>query len=196
MKQINTIRRFGKNLVHVIKRTPAMLVTNILLTYKCTQECLQCTIPEQNMEVSYISLNHFKLIIDRLANYGTQVVNLSGGEPLLHPNLSEICTIIRDKAFARVQLLSNLYASEKKIDQIIQLLLENKISLSCSFDGFGEVADQLRGASNVAKVVMNAMEKLDEQNKRLDKPILTAVNVVINQQNLHRVPEIIEYIEH
>jgi MoaA/NifB/PqqE/SkfB family radical SAM enzyme len=191
----NLIPRIGKNLINYLKQTPAMFMTNILLNYKCTQACLQCNIPQQDLNPTYIPINHFKLIIDRLAQYGTQVVNLTGGEPLLHPRLSQIFRLIKEKKFTRVQLLSNFYASEKKIDHIIKLLLKYRISLSCSFDGFGEVADKLRGAQDVAQIVMRGIEELDKQNRKLGKPILTAVNVVINQQNLHQVPEIITYIE-
>jgi MoaA/NifB/PqqE/SkfB family radical SAM enzyme len=195
MRKIKIIPRLGKNLLNYVKSTPAMFMTNILLTCKCTQNCLQCSIPEQNTNIPFISAGDFKLIIDRLAKYGTQVINLTGGEPLLHPDLPEIFRLVKEKGFARVQLLSNFYAPEKKIDQIIKLLLDHKVSLSCSFDGFGEVADKLRGARDVAKIVMRGMEELDRQNRKRGKPILTAVNVVVNQQNLHQVPEIIEYIE-
>jgi MoaA/NifB/PqqE/SkfB family radical SAM enzyme len=194
MKRMVTITRLGKNLVHYIKRTPAMFLTNILLTYKCTQSCLQCSIPSNKAEKPYMALEDFKVIIDRLATYGTQIVNISGGEPLLHPDLPEVLNITRNRGFSKIQLLSTFYASEKIIDRIIPLLLRNKVSLSCSFDGFGEIADKLRGARNVSKTVMRGMEKLDVQNKRLGKPIDTAVNVVINQQNLDQVPEIIDYI--
>jgi MoaA/NifB/PqqE/SkfB family radical SAM enzyme len=195
MNMIHIIPRIGKNLVHYLRHTPAMFMTNILLTHKCTQACLQCTIPLQESDPPYIPVDCFKFIIDRLAQYGTQVVNLTGGEPLLHPRLAEIFQLIKEKKFARVQLLSNFYASESTIDHIIDLLLKYKISLSCSFDGLGEVADKLRGAHNVAGVVMRGLEKLDEQNRKMGKPILTAVNIVINQQNLCQVPDIIGYIE-
>ena len=190
------IKRLGKNLAHFIKRTPAMFLTNILLTYKCTQKCLQCNIPEQKLDMPYMPFQHFKLITDRLAKYGTQIVNISGGEPLLHPDLPEILQYAREKRFPRIQLLSTFYASEKIIDRVIRVMLDNKISLSCSFDGFGEVADKLRGAKNVSKIVMHGIEKLDKQNREMGKPIDTGVNVVINQQNLKQIPEIIKYTSH
>ena len=116
MNSLHLIRRAGSNIANVVKRRPAILTTNILLTQKCVQNCLQCSIPANASENSVISFDDFKILVDRLARYGTQVLTLSGGDPMLHPHLAECIRYAVGKKFARVHLLTTLYGSERIVE--------------------------------------------------------------------------------
>lgn len=140
-------------------------------------------------------LADFKLLVDRLEAYGTQVITLSGGEPMLHPQLDECVEYAVNKRFARVHLLTTLYGPEKLVEKTIQLVLKTGISISVSFDGFGEVADQLRGVKDVEKRVSRSIDIFQHENTRLRKPVQTGANIVINQLNLHQVPDLLNYLE-
>ncbi|HOD53867.1 MAG TPA: radical SAM protein [Candidatus Cloacimonadota bacterium] len=178
-----------------LTRTPGFIMNNILLTYHCTQKCLQCNIPFMHSEVPFMEEKVFKTIIDRLDNFGAQGITLSGGEPMLHPLLEQFAGYAKSKSFKRVHLLSNLYGPEEMIEKTIETVFRHKLSVSCSFDGFGEVADDIRQAENVAQTVMNSMNKISAENKKLLNPIKTSVNIVISQKNLAQIPEILDYIE-
>jgi len=142
-----------------------------------------------------MTYDNFRKLIDKLSNYGTQVITLSGGDPLLHPQLEEFADYAYRKNFARIHLLTTLYGSDKQIEKTIAIILKYDLSMSVSFDGFGEIADQLRGAKNVAEIVKKNMWWFEQENKKRNKPLPTGVNIVISKLNLHQVPDILDFLE-
>ncbi|MDD3502189.1 MAG: radical SAM protein [Candidatus Cloacimonadales bacterium] len=180
---------------NLITRTPSFIMNNILLTYNCTQRCLQCNIPFMKSEVPFMEENVFRLVIDRLDATGAQGITLSGGEPMLHPQLDELVRYAKTKQFKRVHLLSSLYGPDDLVDKTIETVFRHNLSISCSFDGFGDTVDEIRQAKNVSDTVMKNMQKIVSENKKRAKPLKTSVNIVISQKNLHQIPDIIDYIE-
>lgn len=170
--------------------------TNILLTYKCIQRCMQCNIYENHEEPAYIPFNDFKKIINRLSNYGTHRITLSGGEPVIHPKFTKILEYLTAQGFLNTHLLSTFYLPEDKVYSLLDVIFRSGLSsMSCSFDGFGAVADKLRGAQNVSGTVKRSMEIIDEENKKRNSPLKTSVNIVVSQLNLHHIPDILQFIE-
>lgn len=195
MNSLHIVKRAFNNLKNFALRRPALLWTNILLTRRCTQRCLHCSIPVKSTDEDFMSFADYRFLIDRLAGYGAQVITLSGGEPMLHPRISDCVEYALGKKFARIHLLTTLYGSEKMVAETIETVLRTGISISVSFDGFGGVADKLRGGKDVARRVMEAMELFHRENQRRKKPVKTGVNVVISRLNLHQIPDILDYIE-
>ncbi|MFC1887557.1 radical SAM protein [Candidatus Cloacimonadota bacterium] len=189
-----TADKVRKNLRNIIRKRPSFLLAEILLTYNCTQHCLQCNIPERAGDDNVISVNNCLDLLDRLARYGTQGIVLSGGEVTSHKDYGKIIEYAASKKFIYRHVLSNLYFSEPKMADFISLILENRFNLTTSFDGMNEIADKIRGGKNVASIVKNNMEFLDEENTRLGRPIRTTANIVLSQLNLYQVPEMISYL--
>ncbi len=195
MNTLHILKRSIRNISNVIQRRPAILLTNILLTKRCTQRCLQCSIPVNATSADVMSLDNFKRVMDILEAHGTQMVTLSGGDPMLHPQLEECVAYAVSKKFARVHLLTTLYGPDKLVDRTIRTVLKYGLSISVSFDGFGEVADTLRGGKDVAKKTMRSIELFHQENQKRDKPVPTGANIVINKLNLHQIPDLLDYLE-
>lgn len=187
--------RLGKNIFNFIKRKPSFFYTNVILTRNCTQNCLQCVIPHQKDEKMTMRFSDFKLIIDKLENYGTQALVLSGGEPMLHPQIEECIRYAKSKNIKKIHLLTTLYGTEQMIAKTIKLIFKYGLSISCSFDAIDDKADILRGRKDVARQVKQNIAKINKMNSKLKKPITTGVNVVISQLNVYQIPEIINYME-
>jgi MoaA/NifB/PqqE/SkfB family radical SAM enzyme len=188
-------RRLGRNFNHLIHNRPAIFFTNILLTYQCTQRCLQCTIPALAHDHPRITFDNFRLIIDKLDHYGTQGITISGGEPMAHPDLPDMLAYAAGKSFTNIHLLTTLYASGNLVDRTLDAVFANDISLSCSFDGFGEVADTLRGGHDVARRVLSGIDQFNRRNKNRKRPLGAFLNIVISQSNLYQIPEILRMAE-
>lgn len=185
-----------RNLIkNLILRRPSFVMNNILLTYHCTQKCLQCNIPFMESDVPFMKEEVFRTVIDKLDAYGAQGISLSGGEPMLHPELDSFAGYAKSKNFRRVHLLSNLYGPDDLVEKTIETIFRHRLSVSCSFDGFGEIADDIRQAENVSETVMKSMKKINDLNKKSANPVKTSVNIVISQKNLHQIPEILDFIE-
>ncbi len=190
------IRRSFSTFNHVINRRPAMLLTNILVSMRCTQRCRQCNIYEYEGGPVNFTLADFIRCIDILERHGTQFVSLSGGEPMVNPELDNMIRYASGKNFLNLQLLTNLYAKETVVNRIIDTVLETGTSIQVSFDGFGETVDKLRGAKNIADTVIRGIERIDSLNSSLTKPVRTSLNVVISKQNMEQLPEILDFIAH
>lgn len=189
------LKKLAQNITHMVKRRPAFLIAEILLTYHCTQRCLQCNIPQRASAGNVITTKNFQLILQRLAAYGTHGIVLSGGEPLLHPQIETLIEHTAGKGFLYRHMLSNLYIDKAKIKRITPLLLNHKINLTCSFDGLDGTADLIRGSKHTAQTVMANMEYLDAQNKKMGRPIKTSANIVISALNLEQIPATLDYLE-
>jgi len=138
-------------------------------------------------------MEYFVFLIDRLDRHGTQFISLSGGEPLLHPRLTECIRFAAEKQFVHVQLLTTLYASQTVVEKTIPALLKTGTGIQVSFDGFDEVADRLRGAPHVSDTVRWGMNLLTRENRKCRRPIRTSANIVVSRLNLHQVPDILRY---
>jgi len=103
---------------------------------------------------------------------------LSGGEPLLHPQFGEVCSIVRGLN-GYVALSSNGIL----VPQYIGLFRRND-GIQISIDGDNRVHDFIRGAGSYEKAV-RALQLLDENNIR------HSISFTANKQNLKCIDHII-----
>jgi len=153
----------------------------LLLTYRCNLSCTHCYLrssPFRNEYLKYSSIIKFLDITD-----GTTLmeVDLSGGEPLTHPNFMDI--IYRLKANNKFSvgivtngtlLNDNIISELKRMNiDVVQLSLESIIP---------EEHDLIRGKGNY-KVVMDKINKLIKAN------IPVGLTITLNKINIHQLRE-------
>lgn len=155
---------------------------------------MQCGIPAQS-DGSFIDLGHFETILQKLKQHGNKRITLTGGEAAIHPHLEEIFRLLAKYEFTNTALLTNLYYSEALQDRVIDLACKYDIGINTSYDGLEDVADKLRGATDVQSIVEEGMRKINEARKRGDYSHRPTATVVISQINLHQIPEIIQRIK-
>lgn len=195
MNYFRLLRNLPRNVKRLLLREPGWIIPNLLVTYHCTQRCLQCSIPLKACQEMVITPKQVELICDKLLAHGTQGISISGGDPLAHPHLLDILKQVSDRRFAFTHLLTNLYGNSKLIDELIPVLISHRIHLTTSFDGFDDIADKIRGGTDVSRRVQDAMEKITIENAKARRPVQTRATVVISQLNLHQINEIISYLE-
>jgi MoaA/NifB/PqqE/SkfB family radical SAM enzyme len=142
-----------------------------------------------------MSFDDYRQIIDKLDTHGSQFIVISGGEPMLHPELPEFIRYAAGKQFARIHLLTTLYGPDHLIKRAVQAVLDNGISLSISFDGLGPVADDIRGAKNVSERVKSSIEFMKKEMMRRNKKVHCGVSVVLSELNIHQISGILTYLE-
>jgi sulfatase maturation enzyme AslB (radical SAM superfamily) len=144
-------------------------------------------------ESSDITYQDFKKYMEYIKPYKFLSLTISGGEPTMVKDMPEIIQeSVKHFPFG-VSLITNLYGKSKRFYNIIETALKNNLKISVSFDGFGEVADKLRGAKNVSDTVMKNIEWTNEKKKELGSKSKLTLHTVINDENLHQVNEIIDY---
>src|SRR5262250_853856 len=95
-RQVNVMhRRFRewKMIAKGLLSTDHPVLAHIIPMRRCNLACAYCN--EYDDVSKPVPLEVMKARLDRLASLGTTVVSISGGEPLMHPELDEIIRHIR-----------------------------------------------------------------------------------------------------
>ncbi|MCX7047350.1 MAG: radical SAM protein [Candidatus Sumerlaeota bacterium] len=107
-----------------------------------------------------MSLDEFRFILDRLleAERQVDVLNLSGGEPLLHPRFLDLL----DEALARTKIVRTSVSTNGMAfltrPELLRELRDRNVVVSLQFDGFSERAYQ----------ILRGRALLDEKRRILD----------------------------
>ena len=92
------------------------IVAHIIPTRRCNLSCAYCN--EYDSSSKPVPTAEMFRRVDRLAALGTSVITISGGEPLLHPELEQIIRRIRNHGLI-VTLITNGYLlTPKRIQQL------------------------------------------------------------------------------
>ncbi|MBD2388788.1 radical SAM protein [Cylindrospermum sp. FACHB-282] len=174
-------------------------ITVVEVTDKCNLSCPICYADSGAEEVSDISqqtrrhrsLEHITMMIDAVvANEGEpQIVQISGGEPTMHPEFFEILDIAKSRPIKHLMINTNglRIAKDKSFcDRLSQYMPGIEIYLQ--FDSFeAEALQELRGA-DLRGVREKAIAHLNEYN------ISTTLVVTLKKGlNDHEIGKIIEY---
>ncbi|MFH1810510.1 MAG: radical SAM protein [Pseudomonadota bacterium] len=115
----------------------------IFLTDRCNGKCVACPI-HQTGGTHQLSLDQIVQIRKEASRLGTMMVLLSGGEPLMHPDILSIINELENKGRMRVNLSTN--GSLVNAEMARQLGAVNLTSICVSVESPSrEVHDALRG---------------------------------------------------
>lgn len=98
--------REARALAHAFQWPQRPIVAQIIPTRRCNLSCTYCN--EFDRGSDPVPLEDLRQRIDRLADLGTTIITLSGGEPLLHPEVDGIVRHIRRRG-AIATLITNGY---------------------------------------------------------------------------------------
>jgi MoaA/NifB/PqqE/SkfB family radical SAM enzyme len=102
------VRRFreARMFAKAMHSTRHPILAQIIPIRRCNLACAYCN--EYDAVSPPVPLEEMLRRIDRLADLGTTIITLSGGEPLLHPDLDELIRHIRQRG-AIATLITNGY---------------------------------------------------------------------------------------
>ena len=108
-RRLRTLRRRFRELrvlARAFQSPQHPIVAQIIPTRRCNLSCTYCNEFDHTSEP--VPLEDLRQRIDTLAALGTGILTLSGGEPLLHPDVDEIVRHIRKRG-AIATLITNAY---------------------------------------------------------------------------------------
>ena len=133
----------------------------ISITNRCNCRCPHCYAADENGALAdEISFPAFGDIIGQLKETGIRRVRLTGGEPLLHPDLENILRLLYNEQMRLELLYTNGILLNKHILGLLGRF-EPKPIVRVSFDGFG-VHDWMRGRNGAEHETLNALSLLKE----------------------------------
>lgn len=122
------------------------------ITHLCNLRCTHCYQEEYNnhmpKEDFYAALDKFEEFMKNKPLRGQ--INLTGGEPLLHPNFFEFASEIRRRGFLLAILTNGTLIDEETAKKIKAL---SPVFVQVSLDGIKESHDKVRGDGNFDKAL-------------------------------------------
>ncbi|MDP6932227.1 MAG: glycosyltransferase, partial [Myxococcota bacterium] len=167
---------------HLPSREVSKPLTLLLLINRgCNLRCTFCDLwdrPEQmNVQEQLIPL------LDDARSIGTETLVITGGEPLLHPDLFVGVRAARERGLA-VNITSNGTLVSRRWDE---LCASGVNSVSLSLDGLESTHDRLRGRKGSWRTTMGALDRLAEE-----PDIGVSVYFVVTRDNIDELPRVFD----
>ncbi len=157
-------------------------------TRSCNLSCVHCRAAAHNgpYEGELNTDESFKLL-DQIAETGSPIIILTGGEPLLRPDIFEIAAHGTKKGLRMVMAPNGTLITE----EIAKKMADSGIKrISISLDGADEKShDTFRGVDGAYKGAMNGIDHAKKAG------IEFQINTTITKKNLSQIPEILSTAE-
>lgn len=151
-----------------------------LVTRKCNYRCVGCNVWKEQDERE-LSAAEIKKGMDILKDVGVVELVISGGDPLLRPDIEEIIDYATDRFITTVY--DNGSMAAKKVDA-----LRKADFVAISIDSLDEAKnDAVKAVPGAFKNAMEAVELLHREGVKV------AVTPTISQKNLHEIVDITEH---
>jgi MoaA/NifB/PqqE/SkfB family radical SAM enzyme len=137
------------------------ILVHIIPNRRCNLDCGYCN--EYDDFSKPVPLEEIKKRLDILAGMGTSIITISGGEPLMHPELEEVIRHIRHHGMIAGMITNGFLLSEKRIASLNDAGLEH---LQISIDNV--VPDE---------VSKKSLKTLDSRLEWLAKHAIFQVNI-------------------
>ncbi len=151
----------------------------------CNLSCEHCFLYKEDNSKP-ISLNNSKYIINNLIKLEPKRLNISGGEPLLHPNLIEILKYAKESFDWEIVLVTNGQTENVELIQSISIYLSY---IQISIDGIdAKTNDKIRGAGTFKRAV-NIFRILHRMNSSLKK----CISFTPRPENVNQIPDLFKF---
>jgi len=98
------------------------VLAHIIPMRRCNLACGYCN--EYDHSSTPVPLDVMKSRLDKLADLGTSIVTISGGEPMMHPELDEIISHIRQRGMIAGLISNGYYFTPERIRRLNKAGLE------------------------------------------------------------------------
>jgi len=106
-----------------LARTDHPVLAHLIPIRRCNLSCKYCN--EYNDHSLGVPLEKLKSRVDRLAGLGVSIITLSGGEPLLHPELDELIRHIRGRGVIAGLITNGYLLNPKRIARLNRARLDH-----------------------------------------------------------------------
>ena len=150
---------------------------------RCNLNCVYCY--AQPFTSVFIPDYEVISLIDLAKDNGAFVIKITGGEPLLHPQIFEILEYVI-KSDIEIALITSLCVSRKIVSELAKTLTKHpSISLQVSLDSIHpDENDLLRGNTNIVKANLDYL---------LDNKIEIQLASVLTKVNINSLESLIKY---
>lgn len=165
-------------------------VALIEITSSCNLKCPMC-FAESGPGGEHMSYDTFTRLVDRYVELEgiPDVVQISGGEPTIHPDLLKMTTYAYQSAVQVVMINTNgirLAHDEALVASLATM--RDKLEIYLQFDGFDVATHEALRGEELLQTKLRALEHLAKHNLRC-----TLVCTVDHRINLHEVGKVVQF---
>src|SRR2546425_3510932 len=99
------------------------ILVHIIPIRRCNLSCTYCN--EFDDFSNPVPLDEMKKRLDLLADMGTSIITISGGEPLMHPELDEVIRHMRRRGMIAGLITNGFYLNKERIERLNEAGLEH-----------------------------------------------------------------------
>src|SRR2546429_4020233 len=119
----HTRARELRAIVKALISTKHPFLVHIIPIRRCNLACTYCN--EFDDFSKPVPLEEMKKRLDILADMGTSIITISGGEPLMHPDLDEVIRHIRRRGMIAGLITNGFYLNKERIERLNEAGLEH-----------------------------------------------------------------------
>lgn len=166
------------------QRVPRWLTAE--LTYRCPLSCFYCSNPVQMTTKNELSTDEWLQTFRQARDLGCIQLGLTGGEPLMRPDLHTLVKEARSMGFYSNLITSAVGLTRKKLEGLRDAGLD---SVQISFQAEQKELNAFIGGKDSYDKKLEMMQAV----KDLDMPL--TLNVVIHRLNIDRMRDICEFCD-
>jgi PqqA peptide cyclase len=153
------------------------------LTHRCPLHCVYCSNPrELTARTEELHTETWTRVFNEAARAGVMQLDLTGGEPLARPDLTQLIQSARDAGLYVNLITSGLPLDEKRLDELVAAGLDH---FQVSFQGAREdSANEFAGSKAHA-------QKLTVLGWLKSRRVAVTLNFVLHRNNLDQLPEMV-----
>src|SRR5690349_24820347 len=163
-RRLRFFRTRARELTRISKAlisTEHPFLAHIIPMRRCNLACGYCN--EYDDVSKPVPLEEMKRRLDLLADMGTSIITISGGEPLMHPELDEIIRHIRRRGMIAGMITNGFLLTQKRIQELNHAGLEH---LQISIDN-----------TKPEEVSLKSLKTLDQKLELLAQSAYFQVNI-------------------
>jgi cytosylglucuronate decarboxylase len=167
-----------------IKIKPHVLFVRV--TENCNASCFMCGFGKAKKQL-YISLQEMTGVIDQAKAAGIKVVRFTGGEPLLHQEITTYLRLVKDKGL-KTSIITNGFLLPTRLDELLEAGVDQIIT---SLDGTSaESHDKLRNLPGAYDGVVSSIKKIKQNNPQ----VVVRVNTVVSPYNFDKLEDMFQLL--
>src|SRR6202161_2624618 len=116
------LRELG-SIASAVAGTSHPYMAHIVPMRRCNLACTYCN--EFDDVSTPVPLEEMKRRLDLLADMGTSIITISGGEPLLHPEIDEVILHIRRRGIIAGMITNGFFLNQERIERLNRAGLEH-----------------------------------------------------------------------
>ena len=161
----------------------------IPITSACNLDCPICYTINKNDGVFHMSLDEFARILDviRANDPHMKIINLTGGEPTLHPQLTKIIRLCHEAGIHRVTISTHGLPFVKN-EALLQELSELRARIVLSFDSFDEHVNKKMVGAHIHHAKMKVLDQLEKY--QVDTTLIPVVALGYNDREIGKFIEL------